>query len=155
MHNLLTQGGKKLVANGKALRKMVERYPERHLLGGYSDERLMQMVGNYRENELSNIGINFKGGSFRTLERQPRSVLMGGRGSKQRFKHIIDDLQRSRQVLAAQDKTLPPRVDFENLRIRAIVDKVDNAGGIMPPRFRVLRGELKEMVELDRAIDLL
>jgi len=78
---------------------MVERYPERHLLAAYSDERLMQMVANYRETELSNIGINFKAGGFSSLVEKPRVPGHHRMSSKQRLKNIIEDLRQSRQFL--------------------------------------------------------
>jgi uncharacterized protein (UPF0297 family) len=41
---LLIQGGPRLVMNKKAFRKMIERYPKRHLLKDYTEEDLMFMI---------------------------------------------------------------------------------------------------------------
>ncbi|TNV82352.1 hypothetical protein FGO68_gene11778 [Halteria grandinella] len=64
MHDLLTQGGNRLIMNKKAFKGLVERYyPDGSLLQKYTCEQLMSMVSQYRANQLLNIGINFKFGS--------------------------------------------------------------------------------------------
>jgi hypothetical protein len=45
--------------NKKAFRKMIERYPKRHLLKDYTEEDLMFMIQRYRASEVKTIGINF------------------------------------------------------------------------------------------------
>ena len=44
--------------NSKALKLMIDRYPERKLLARFSNDGLLQMIANYRESELLTIGIN-------------------------------------------------------------------------------------------------
>lgn len=44
--------------NSKALKLMIDRYPERKLLARFSNDELLQMIANYRESELLTIGIN-------------------------------------------------------------------------------------------------
>ena len=81
--------------------------------------------------------------------------------SKARFKHIIEDLQRSRQVLKDErlylsnlsldlQKTAKPkpRPDFENFRIRAMVDSMESYFPSDPPIPVGLQGDMQEMLDL-------